>query len=157
MTKIHIYNRQKKLPLPDGCRKLIGAACRAVLQKEGFVGGAEITVTLVDDKQIHALNAEFREIDRSTDVLSFPLGENGVYDQNPENGCFILGDVVISVDHALMQADTYGHGIDREIAYLTVHSVLHLLGYDHVDEAEEKKIMRVKEEQALALLGLEIQ
>ena len=79
-----------------------------------------------------------------------------MYDVNPENDCLMLGDVVISVEHALKQAEEYGHSIEREIAYLTVHSVLHLLGYDHVDEAEEKRIMRQKEEEALKILGLNI-
>ena len=84
------------------------------------------------------------------------MGEDGVYDINPENGCKLIGDVVISVEHAMAQAELYGHSNEREIGYLTVHSVLHLLGYDHVDEADEKRIMREKEEQALSLLGLEI-
>ena len=98
----------------------------------------------------------FRNINSSTDVLSFPLGDNGEYDVNPENGCLMLGDVIISIDHAIAQADMFGHSLDREIAYLTVHSLFHLLGYDHVDEGEEKKIMRKKEEEALKLINLDI-
>ena len=89
-------------------------------------------------------------------MLSFPLGADGIYDINPENGCLMLGDVVISVEQAVKQAEEFGHTTEREIAYLTVHSVLHLLGYDHVDEADEKKIMRKREEEALKLLGLDI-
>lgn len=136
--------------------ELIYKACCAVLDNEGFEANAEVNVTLIDDEEIRVLNNEFRNIDKSTDVLSFPLGENGEYDVNPENECLMLGDVVISVEHAVKQAEEFGHSIEREIAYLTVHSVLHLLGYDHVDEADEKRIMRKKEEEALKVLGLDI-
>ena len=89
-------------------------------------------------------------------MLSFPLGENGCYDINPENDLYMLGDVIISIDHAIMQADLFGHSLDREIAYLTVHSIFHLLGYDHIEEGEDKKLMRAKEEAALLKIGLQI-
>jgi probable rRNA maturation factor len=89
-------------------------------------------------------------------VLSFPLGEDGKFDKNPENGSLMLGDIVISVDHALSQANLYGHGIEREIAFLTVHSMLHLLGYDHVNGGMEQAIMREKEEAILTNLGLAV-
>ena len=102
------------------------------------------------------MNKKFRNIDNSTDVLSFPLGENGVYDINPETGAMQLGDVVISVEHAFAQADLYGHTIEREVAFLTVHSMLHLLGYDHVAGGLEAAKMRDKEEIILANLGLAI-
>ena len=144
------------MPLPNGTKALIRNACKAVLQTENFTESAEINISFVDDESIRQINNEFRNINKSTDVLSFPMGENGEYDVNPENGCKMLGDVVISVEHAIAQAELFGHSNEREIGYLTVHSVLHLLGYDHVDEAEEKKIMRAKEEEALSLLGLEI-
>lgn len=147
---------EQNIKLQNDISALIESACRAVLEVENFDDDCEINVTLVDDEEIKVLNRDFRNIDKSTDVLSFPLGENGVYDTNPENNCLMLGDVVISVEHALLQAEEFGHSIEREIAYLTVHSVLHLLGYDHVDEAEEKKIMRTKEEQSLEILGLDI-
>lgn len=156
MVKVNFLNKQKLLPLPNGTKALVRNACKAVLQTENFTESAEINISFVDDESIRQINNEFRNIDKSTDVLSFPMGENGEYDINPENGCKMLGDVVISVEHAISQAELFGHSNEREIGYLTVHSVLHLLGYDHVDEAEEKKIMRAKEEEALSLLGLEI-
>ena len=123
---------------------------------ENFEGPAEIDVSIVSDDAIKEMNAQFRNIDSSTDVLSFPLGENGEYDINPETGAKMLGDVVISADTAVAQADLYGHGLEREIAFLTVHSVLHLLGYDHVNGGLEKTIMREKEEAVLDALGLAV-
>ncbi len=156
MVKVNFLSKQKLLPLPNGTKALIRNACKAVLKIENFTESAEINITFVDDAAIKEINNEFRGINKSTDVLSFPMGEDGVYDINPENGCKLIGDIVISVEHAMAQAELYGHSNEREIGYLTVHSVLHLLGYDHVDEADEKRIMREKEEQALSLLGLEI-
>lgn len=150
------FSDEQDIKLSADLENLITDACNAVLETENFDDSAEINVTLVDDETIKIYNSQFRDIDKSTDVLSFPLGEDGMYDVNPENNCLMLGDVVISVEHALKQAEEYGHSIEREIAYLTVHSVLHLLGYDHVDEAEEKRIMRQKEEEALKILGLNI-
>lgn len=156
MVKINFANRQRKTKLPENIKKLVVSAVEASLKTENFSADAEVNVTFVSDKKIKEINSLFRNIDNSTDVLSFPLGEDGSYDINPENGCLMLGDVIISIDHALSQAEMFGHGVDREIAYLTVHSVFHLLGYDHVDEAEEKKLMRSKEEKALSIIGLEI-
>ena len=156
MVKVNFLNEQKLLPLPNGTKALIRNACKAVLQTENFTESAEINISFVDDESIRQINNEFRLVDKSTDVLSFPMGENGEYDINPENGCKMLGDIVISVEHAISQAELFGHSNEREIGYLTVHSVLHLLGYDHVDEAQDKKVMRAKEEEALSLLGLEI-
>jgi len=155
-TKVHITDKQKKIKLPTGTRLLIRKACAATLAEESFKDSAEINVTIVDDDEIRAINKEFREIDNSTDVLSFPLGEKGVYDVNPENNAKMLGDVVISIEHAVSQGDLYGHGFEREVAYLTIHSVLHLLGYDHVNGGLEKTIMREKEERILDSLGLAV-
>ena len=100
------------------------------------------------------LNNEFRDIDKATDVLSFPLGEDGVYDHNPATGAALLGDIVISMQRAMEQAEEYGHSLDREVAFLTVHSMLHLLGYDHVNGGLEALRMREKEETVLTQLGL---
>ena len=133
---------------------LIRRCCNAVLINEHFEGSAEISVRFVDDEIIHELNREYRHVDRSTDVLSFPLGENGVYDINHDTGAKILGDIVISMQHAVMQAELYGHSLQREIAFLTVHSMLHLLGYDHEAEGLERVRMREKEEAVLTQLGL---
>lgn len=155
-VKVTITDKQKKIKLPTGTRLLIRKACTATLQMEGFEEPSEVDVSLVNDEIIREINKEFRDIDSSTDVLSFPLGENGVFDTNPETQAKMLGDIVISVEHALNQADLYGHGIEREVAFLTVHSMLHLLGYDHENGGLEQTIMREKEEQVLDALGLAI-
>lgn len=152
--KVIITNDQKEIKIPTGVRMLIRRCCNAVLVNENFEGSAEISVRFVDDEIIHELNREYRHVDRSTDVLSFPLGENGVYDINHDTGAKILGDIVISMQHAVMQADLYGHSLQREIAFLTVHSMLHLLGYDHEKGGLEKTVMREKEEKVLDALGL---
>ena len=155
-VKVNITLKQKHIKLPTGTKLLIRKACNATLKFEGFEDNAEVDVTLVNDDMIKEMNAQFRNIDSATDVLSFPLGENGQFDTNPETGAKMLGDIVISVDHALHQADLYGHGIEREVAFLTVHSMLHLLGYDHVNGGLEQTIMREKEEVILEALGLAI-
>ena len=111
-------------------------------------------MTLVDNEQIHRINLEQRGVDMPTDVLSFPLGENGVYDENPDTGAKMLGDIVISMERAVAQAKEYGHPLQREVAFLTVHSMLHLLGYDHVNGGLEAVHMREKEEAVLTQLGL---
>ena len=152
--KVIISNSQNTVKIPTGVRMLIRRCCNAVLVNEQFKGPAEISVTIVDDEQIHELNLKHRNIDASTDVLSFPLGENGVYDVNPETGAQLLGDNVISIEHAVKQAKVYGHSLDREIAFLTVHSMLHLLGYDHEAGGLELVHMREREEAVLTQLGL---
>ena len=152
--KVVISNNQKSVKIPTGVRLLIRRCCNAVLTFEEFSDPAEISVMLVNDEQIHELNKMHRNIDRSTDVLSFPLGENGVYDKNLETGASLLGDIVISVETAVRQAEEYGHTLQREIGFLTVHSMLHLLGYDHVDGGIEAVHMREKEERVLTELGL---
>ena len=153
-VRVVITNKQKKVKIPTGIRMLVRRACTAVLKMEQFLDSAEVEVTFVDDNEIHELNKEFRNIDRSTDVLSFPLGENGVYDTNPATGAKMLGDVVISLEHAVAQAEEYGHTLQREVAFLTVHSMLHLLGYDHVNGGIEAETMREKEEEVLVKMGL---
>lgn len=155
-TKINVLNNQKLMKIPNEWKALVKTACKTTLVLEEFPQNAEISVTFVDDNEIRQINCDFRNVDSSTDVLSFPLGEDGIYEINPENNYAMLGDVIISVEHALAQADLFGHGIDREMAYLTVHSVLHLLGYDHVNSEEEKKVMRQREEIVLKEMGLEI-
>lgn len=154
--KVNITVKQKSIKLPTGTRLLIRKACNATLKYENFEDSAEIDVSIVTDEQIKEMNKEFRNIDSATDVLSFPLGENGNYDRNPATNACMLGDIVISIDHALHQADLYGHSVEREIAFLTVHSMLHLLGYDHVNGGLEQLEMREKEEAILDALGLAI-
>lgn len=155
-AKVSITVKEKNIALPQNFRALIRKACNFTLKYEGFTDKAEINVTIVNDDEIQQLNRKFRDIDKSTDVLSFPLGEDGVYDYNPESEALMLGDIVISADHAMMQANLYGHCIDREIAFLTVHSMLHLLGYDHVNGKEEEKEMFSRQEEILKTMGLEV-
>lgn len=152
--KVIIKNDQNVIKVPTGVRMLIRRSCNAVLTNEGFEGDAEISVTIVDDEKIHELNRQYRNIDRSTDVLSFPLGENGVYDINYDTGAKMLGDIVISIEHAFAQAERFGHSLQREIGFLTVHSLLHLLGYDHEGGGLEAVRMREKEEESLTQMGL---
>lgn len=152
--KVIISNDQKDVKIPTGVRMLVRRCCNAVLLQEKFEGAAEISVTFVNDEMIRQLNNEHRNLDKSTDVLSFPLGENGEYDINRDTGAKMLGDIVISIEHAVAQAEEYGHSLQREIAFLTVHSLLHLLGYDHENGGLEAVHMREKEESVLTQLGL---
>lgn len=151
--RVIITNNQKKVKIPTGLRMLVRRCCHAVLQMENFSGIAEISVTFVDNEEIHKLNKQYRDKDMPTDVLSFVMGENGTYDIDPKTGAQILGDVVISMEKAVEQAERYGHSLQREVGYLTAHSVLHLLGYDHEDNMERVR-MREKEEKVMSLLGL---
>ena len=151
--RVIITNNQKAVKIPTGLRMLIRRCCNAVLQSENFEGSAEISVTFVDNEEIRKLNSQYRNKDTATDVLSFPMGENGVYDVNMETGAKILGDVVLSMEKAIEQANAYGHSLQREVAYLTAHSVLHLLGYDHIESMDRVR-MREKEELIMTELGL---
>ena len=152
--KVIISDDQKAVKVPTGIRLLIRRCCNAVLINENFEGSVEISVRFVDDEEIQRLNLSYRNKDTSTDVLSFPMGENGEYDVNLDRGAKILGDIVISLEHAVKQADMYGHSLQREIGFLTVHSMLHLLGYDHEAGGIEQVRMREKEEAILTQLGL---
>ncbi len=153
-AKVFITDEQKAIPLPRGTKLLVRRCCKAVLAEEKMDGKAEISVTFVDNDAIQELNKTHRKIDRETDVLSFPLGENGEYDINPSNGAKLLGDIVISAEKAVEQAKLYNHSLQREIGFLTVHSMLHLLGYDHELGGMEEVRMREKEEKVLTKLGL---
>lgn len=152
--KVYIENRQKAVKIPTGLRLLIRRCCYAALVNENFQGSAEVNVTFVDDNEIHTLNLHYRKKDAPTDVLSFPMGENGKYDKNPDSNAFILGDVVISMQRAADQAAKYGQSLQNEVCFLTVHSMLHLLGYDHVNGGLEAMRMHEKEEQILGALGI---
>lgn len=153
-NKVLITNEQNTVKVPSGLRILIRRSCNAVLEYERFDGPAEISVVFVDNARIQQLNKQYRDKDMPTDVLSFPLGENGQYDVNAANGCKVLGDIVISMERAMEQAELYGHSLQREVAYLTVHSMLHLLGYDHEASGLQAVRMREKEEAVLIQLGL---
>ncbi len=152
--KVIISNRQKEVKIPTGVRMLVRRCCNAVLQLEDFEGSAEVSITFVDNGQIHEMNRQYRDRDSATDVLSFPMGENGEYDINHETGAKILGDIVISIPKAVEQAQSYGHTFSREVAYLTAHSMLHLLGYDHEQGGMDRVRMREKEELVMKELGL---
>lgn len=152
--KVMIRNNQKQIKLPVGLRLLIRKCCQAVLVTEKFEHDAEVSVSFVDNKEIRQLNKLYRNKDKSTDVLSFPLGENDVYDVNNETGAYLLGDVVISIETAIKQAQMYNHTLEREVGFLTVHSMLHLLGYDHETSPIDAAQMREKEEEVLEYLGI---
>ena len=141
----------------DLLRRVISAA----LDAEGVDVPCEVDVLITSDGEIHAINLEQRQVDRPTDVLSFPMFDLTPGDKpradwaDPDTGLVPLGDMVISLERCAAQAEEFGHPLERELAYLAVHSVLHLLGYDHLDEGEEKARMRAREEAILAKLGLE--
>jgi probable rRNA maturation factor len=151
--RVVISNNQKEVKIPTGMRMLVRRCCNAVLRLEEFQGPAEVSVTFVNNQQIHELNKLHRHVDAPTDVLSFPMGENGVYDVDPATNAKILGDIVISMEKATEQASRYGHSLQREVGYLTAHSMLHLLGYDH-ESGLDKVHMREKEELVMTQLGL---
>ena len=152
--KVNIENKQKATRIPTGMRLLMRRCCHAVLELENFDGSACVDVSLVDNERIHCINKEQRNVDAPTDVLSFPFGENGVYDENPITGEKQLGNIVLSLEQALKQSETYGHSFNREVGYLVVHSMLHLLGYDHVQGGLEAVHMREKEETVMKQVGL---
>lgn len=140
--------------------ELIRTCALRVLESEGVPFDAEIDVTIVDADEIRRLNAEHREKDAVTDVLSFPMYDflNGVpqeeLEAEPDSGCVMLGDMILCYTRAVEQAAEFGHSPARECGYLTTHSVLHLLGYDHERNDEDTRLMRAKEEDNLAFLGL---
>lgn len=153
--KVSIKNNQHDVKIPSGIRLLIRRCCHAVLIAEGFTQNAEVSVSFVSNSEIRSLNKTYRNKDSVTDVLSFPLtGEDGTREINAETGFVQLGDVVISIETALRQAEIYGHSLTREIGFLTVHSMLHLLGYDHETSPLDERIMREKEEAVLEKLGI---
>ena len=152
--KVYITNNQKAVKIPSGLRILIRRACNAALEYEKFEGNTEVSVIFVDNQEIAKLNEQYRNKPTPTDVLSFPLGENNHYDINQETGAAMLGDIVISMERAMEQAEMYGHRLQREVAFLTVHSMFHLLGYDHEAGGIEAVRMREKEEATLIQLGL---
>ena len=151
--RVIISNSQKEVKIPTGLRMLVRRCCNAVLRMENFQGAAEVSVTFANNEQIHELNKMHRNVDAPTDVLSFPMGEDGKYDIDPATTAKILGDIVISMEKAVEQAERFGHTLQREVGYLTAHSMLHLLGYDH-EEPLEKVHMREKEELVMTQLGL---
>ena len=122
--------------------KIVTKAAEESLKYENFDPNCEISLSFVTNSEIHKINKQFRNIDRETDVLSFPqlTFEEGEIPEKNENGEIILGDIIISVEKAKAQAEEYGHSLEREIAFLTAHSMLHLMGYDHMTEEDEKEM-----------------
>lgn len=149
-----LSNEQEKMTPPEDIEHLIEICTAAALEEEGIDDTAEVSVTLVDNEGIRELNREHRDIDRETDVLSFPLGDDDGYEIDPDNDAIMLGDIVISLEKAAQQAEEYGHSYRREVAFLITHSLFHLLGYDHVNSEEEEKIMFGKQEKVLDKLGI---
>jgi probable rRNA maturation factor len=166
MSMIFVDNRQNTIEVTGEVVERIENTVMFTLEEEKVNIPWQISVLLVDNKSIKELNKEYRNIDKATDVLSFPMldFENGkVYSEvfdgtKPSAEYFdgeelVLGDMVISLEKALEQSEEYGHSFTREICYLTVHSVLHLLGYDHMEE-DDKKIMRKREDHILEMLRI---
>ena len=153
-----IENDQSSLELTEELKKTVEAVCACALESEGFEEEAQVSITFVDNEEIKRINAEHRDIDSVTDVLSFPMLE---FDENGEaeadfdfdDGEVMLGDIVISLERAAEQAENYGHSLKREVAFLTAHSMLHLLGYDHMVPEEETEMFE-KQEKILETLGI---
>ena len=161
MAKRHYLPITADVPgISDEKRAFIRRVIRTALAAEGVPFPCEIDVLLTHDAGIHQINRDMRQVDRATDVLSFPEFDltpgqlPGEEDADPGTGLVPLGDMVISMEHVAAQAKEYGHSNRRELAYLVVHSVLHLLGYDHLDEGPMKAQMRGREEAIMAELGL---
>ena len=160
MTEIILENQQDREEVSEEIERTIKAAVIKTLEYENCDFDAEVSITITDNDEIRRINSEMRNIDRVTDVLSFPMlyfDENGDiidsdFDMDGEN--IMLGDIVISAERAKSQSEEYGHSFRREMAFLTVHSMLHLLGYDHVDNPEGERIMFAKQEDILNLLGI---
>ncbi|MBR4212089.1 MAG: rRNA maturation RNase YbeY [Oscillibacter sp.] len=161
MAKRHLISVRATVPgMDEGIRAFIRRVIRTALAAEGVTFRCEVDVLLTSDNGIHEINLEQRGVDAPTDVLSFPAfdlspGElpDPDTDADPDTGCVPLGDMVVSMERVAAQAKEYGHSNRRELSYLVVHSVLHLLGYDHMDEGAQKAQMRAREEAILAELG----
>lgn len=157
---MHRILLESEVDCPTGTQELLEKVISAALEAEGVEADCEINVLLTDDEGIHQVNLDMRGVDRPTDVLSFPMfdlqpGEKpGEEDADPDTGLVPLGDMCLSLERARAQAEEFGHSVERELSYLTVHSVLHLLGYDHMDEGPMKVQMRGREEAILQTLGI---
>lgn len=156
--KIYFENAQEKLPLTYKLKMLVREAIEATLDLENYQNTAEVSVTFTDNEGIHELNSKYRGVDRPTDVLSFPLFDyDGTSEEPPVDEMMnMLGDIVISLEKAMEQAEQFGHSFEREVAFLTAHSMLHLLGYDHELGEEEDKEMREKQNIVMDMIGLSV-
>lgn len=152
---IYFTNSQESFEVTYKLKMLVRHAVLASLEYEGFGADTELSVTFTDNEGIRAINAEYRGIDAPTDVLSFPLTDyEGVEFPVADEPKSSLGDIVISLERASEQAEEFGHSFEREVAFLTVHSMLHLLGYDHVNSDEEDAEMRRRQREILETMGL---
>ena len=160
MHSIMIYREKKNLGYPEAA-KLVRRAAKTALRCQGVDADCMVSILLTNDDGIHRINLEQRGVDAPTDVLSFPMNdlEEGAFDAEAceydyDTEKCILGDMVIDLERCAAQAEEFGHSFDREVSYLTVHSILHLLGYDHLDEGPRKRAMRAREEAVMAVLGI---
>lgn len=154
--KIYFENAQDKEKITYKMKGLMRRAVEETLKYEAFDDNCEVSVTFCDDEKIHELNKKFRNVDRATDVLSFPLfDDDGIDAHLPELDC-MLGDIVISLERARAQSEEYGHSFEREVAFLTVHSTLHLLGYDHETSEADELDMRKRQSDIMDRLGLSV-
>ena len=152
MMEIIISNFPEELSFPEEIEANVRAAAEMVGQLYGVENG-EVSVTLTNNEYIHTLNKEYRGIDRPTDVLSFALNESEEPDMVDGPAVNVLGDLIISVERAEEQAADYGHSLRREVAFLTVHGMLHLLGYDHMED-EEREEMEAEQRFVMEKLGI---
>ena len=156
-VRVYFENEQEKRSVSESLKRLLRRAIRTTLEREGFTHPCELSVTFTDNEGIHVLNREYRGVDRPTDVLSFPQFDFFGGEALPEgNGTVSLGDIVLSLERAEAQALEFGHSFSRETAFLTVHSVLHLLGYDHERGEEDDAEMRGRQREIMSALGLEV-
>lgn len=135
--RVAFNDEQELIDITAEFKKLLKNCCRCALVEADFDENSEISVSFVDNERIREINRDFRNIDSPTDVLSFPMADNCEFDINPDSECYTLGDIIISTERASQQAGEIGHSVEREIAFLVVHSMLHLLGYDHHGEEDE--------------------
>jgi len=158
--EIYIENMQDKIEVTPLLEKIINDSVKTSMDMEKFNIKSEVSILLVDDEKIREINNEHRQIDKATDVLSFPVvdmreGEivSDIGDFDLDEDLLLLGDIIISLETAKRQAEEYGHSFEREIAFLTTHGIFHLLGYDHMEKEEEEKMLH-KQETVLRKLGL---
>ena len=154
-VKIYWADEQDKYDAGRRMKALIEKAIRGTLECENFDRDVIVSVTFTDNEGIREKNREFRDIDRATDVLSFPMYDMANGDMPEEGMDCELGDIVLSLERAAEQAVEFGHSYERECAFLTVHSMLHLLGYDHVNSEEEDEEMRAHQRVIMTHIGLE--
>lgn len=150
-----LIDNRTNFEITEEFEKLFNDVVKESLRYEEFDPECEVSLSIVSNDEIQEINKQFREIDAPTDVLSFPLltFEEGEQADVNENNEIMLGDIIISIDKAKAQAEEYGHGLRRELAFLTAHSMLHLMGYDHMEEEEQKEMFK-KQDDILNNLGI---